>query len=144
MSSPSVKPSSLAKTVITSLAPSPRLLLKLLSSPVTWIRPASMISALRSSDSRAMTLMVSAVPDSRRVSTGKMKKRSPRLMCENAGAAASIPLSTAWFLMLDSSIAFPPYRLVGTDAPRPAGVIPYSAASLYIPAGYSIIRPTFK
>lgn len=58
-----------------------------------------------------MTFMRSAAPDRRRVSTGKTKNRSPRLMCENCGAAARAPRSSRSFLKtMLSSMPLPPYR----------------------------------
>ena len=110
MSSPSSKAMLRANTVITSFAPSPRLLLNERSSPVMCRQPVSPIGTASSSDCRATTFILSTAPESRRVSMGKMKNRSPRLMCENTGAAASTPRSSARFLILTSSMPLPPYR----------------------------------
>ena len=71
-SGPSAKKSSFAKTLMTSFAPVPDLLLKLLSSPRTSIRPASSTSAAFNRLSRAMTFIRSAVPERRRVSSVMM------------------------------------------------------------------------
>ena len=109
-SSPSTMLSALANTVITSFGPSSRRLLNERSSPCTQRRSASSILSAASSASRATTFIVSTAPESRRVSTGKMKKRSPLLRCEKRGAAASAPHSSTVFLHKASSIYKPPYR----------------------------------
>lgn len=84
-----------AKTVMTSFAPGPRRLLNERTSPVTHSRSVPAGGSADSSRSRTTTFTRSIVPESRWVSSGKVKKRSCRFSCDSAGGAASVPQSSA-------------------------------------------------
>ncbi len=84
-----------ANTVMTSFAPGPRRLLNERTSPITHSLADSSSGISASSRSRTTTFTRSIVPDSRCVSSGKVKKRSCRFSCDSTGGAASVPQSSA-------------------------------------------------